>query len=516
MKAPRILRLLRNSFRRREIIITILGAAIAAGACYAVAANYADWPNYRTEATLLIEDTPDADEVGFSAEGITIAQETLAALIIRQPLSGDVVEQLDLPITAEELKDHVSIDKPEGAPIIEVVATYPDPEAAARIANVTAAEAARLDSPLVGASVLSDAPVPQTPVIGSLLLIVLAGVLGGLLSGGASLLARRIPGRINGVDDIKRQTRLNVIGELELEDDDEVSPGNAWVLTKLMTSLDPDNRNLLFTAPRAIESQSRFFDLQRNFLDVFLAETRVEVESLRIIDVTADDEAGDDEAEPSAADGVDADTDTGTEEATPVAATNGSSNGSRGGRRPRRSSGAESGTGGDGDEATTLSPLAGSALITLVGEDDAAIPFDEWVKTQYLGATPPREQAGDGSTRAKEASTNGRLHPPMPDGKPGDGEDKSEKSDKNEKDKDKDKDKSLKSPLRLLRRGDRLVRVVDGPPVLTSPEVVLQATGFTSVVLLVEKGTTLADEAEMARQILVGSGADILGAIMLS
>ena len=114
-------------------------AAMAAGlVCWFVATNLAGWPPYETKATLLIDETADGEAIGASSEGIAIAQRTVAALVVREPLRTEAAERADVGIDSEELVEHLRVHAPDGAPIVELVVTHPDPEDAVTIANAFA------------------------------------------------------------------------------------------------------------------------------------------------------------------------------------------------------------------------------------------------------------------------------------------------------------------------------------------------------------------------------------------
>jgi capsular polysaccharide biosynthesis protein len=270
-----------------HVVLILAGTCLAGPLCYLVLSQGGDWPPYRTKATLLIDRTPDSVEAGPSVESIGLAQETIAALVVREPMISEVNQELDLGLDSEELVSHLRIERPERTPIVEIVATHPDPEVAARIANAVATRAAELRSPLVGVSVLSTAPVPTRPVLSAYLLVAVAALLGGLVATGAVALRREGPVRIEGPWDVVEQTDLELLGELDIGRGEASS--NQWLIAKIINRLQPGERNIIFTSPGPIRSKEAFFALQAQIMRHMLEdETLHHVALEREHDTTSD------------------------------------------------------------------------------------------------------------------------------------------------------------------------------------------------------------------------------------
>jgi len=116
---------------------------------------------------------------------------TYAELAQRSPIVDQVIEILDLPISANELTMYyLEVVQPEKTQLIEITGKYPDPQIAASIANETARQL-QLSSPtrprgLV--QIVSFANVPDKPETEPYLLIGLGAMVGLLLALGMVLL----------------------------------------------------------------------------------------------------------------------------------------------------------------------------------------------------------------------------------------------------------------------------------------------------------------------------------------
>jgi capsular polysaccharide biosynthesis protein len=240
----------------------VAAAVIAGLTCWLVLSWFVDWPVYQAEATLLIDRTADRDQGGATAEGIAIAQQTAAALIIREPMVSSVNDTLGLGLSSSQLVNALQIDRPEGAPIIEILATHHDPDTAALIANTVAQEAVRLDSPLTGVSVLSEAAVPTSPQSSSFIVVALAALVGGQVALGGVLLRDRLAGRVHDTHDLVDQLDLSLFGEVHVkESSDRTRIANSLVLTRVLKSLPEGGRTVLYVPPTRLSQSEDFLRL---------------------------------------------------------------------------------------------------------------------------------------------------------------------------------------------------------------------------------------------------------------
>lgn len=491
----------------REFLFLVLGVFLGALATWFVATEVADWPPYQARSTLLIDETPDADQVGVSAEGIRIAQETIAALIVREPMASEVAESVGRGFDGESLVERLRVDRPEGAPIVEIVATHSDPETAALIANATARSAADLDNPLTGVSVLSEASVPTRPVFSSYLLIAVGGVLGGLVSAGAATLTRRLPRRISAASDIEDPNDYTLIGEVDLSlPEDELTAKNGFVLAKVMTAVDAAHPNLLFTSPREISQQRQYLELQSRFLQHKLDDALGAGATVRLV---AMDKSGRESPRKgkhdfvAGADLVPLFTEVVEErerKSTPVVseptqdlgflvrdkpATAGSNGSGSNGSGSNKQTGKE-----DQDVSETV-----PSQIEAIASDEAADPESDEPSLEPSPTQPVMVEQGLGHEEEHD---------------------------------DEDKSAVLMADwLSTVHLGEdgpsrgladapgRIVSLVEGPPVLEEPNVVIQLSKHARVILLLERGSTRIHDAAEARQVLEDAGVELAGTVLV-
>ena len=278
--------------RFEYIIVPLLAGIVAAASFWFVADQYAEWPEYQATATLLIERTPDSGQVGMSSQGIAIAQSTLSALMVRQPLIGSVIERSGIDLTPGELAERISVSSPNDAPILEVRITDSDPAEAATLANSIAFEAASMESSLVAVSVLSEAVEPTFPTLNSYILVVIAGIVGAQLGVAAVALVRRMSSVIRSADDVRERSDFALLGELELGTTDRrrVASTDRIVVAAYASSLPPGRNALLIVSPVETDRVDRMADLLADVIGKLRGFDRVYRDEVRSV-------AGEDDAD---------------------------------------------------------------------------------------------------------------------------------------------------------------------------------------------------------------------------
>lgn len=237
--------------RSQYVFVPLLAAVIAAISFWSLAGRLTDWPSYQATATLLIENTPDSDQVGMSSQGISIAQSTLAALMVREPLIGQVVSRSGIDMTPSELADRITVSSPSNAPLLEIRVTDADPEQAALLANAVAEEATTLESDLVATSVLSEAGVPSRASLNSYILVAIAGVIGAQLGAAIVALTRRASNLVRSAADLRERSDFPLLGELGLRGVGQygASSTDRVVVAAFASSLAPGPLALLIVSP---------------------------------------------------------------------------------------------------------------------------------------------------------------------------------------------------------------------------------------------------------------------------
>lgn len=119
---------------QRWLWLIILGAILVGGVTYLINAN--TQPIYRASARLLIDQAPDS---GANEYAQALFEERLTTtyveLIGLYPVMEETVRRLDLPLSANDLKDGLSISAPPQTQLIIISVDDTDPDRAALIAN---------------------------------------------------------------------------------------------------------------------------------------------------------------------------------------------------------------------------------------------------------------------------------------------------------------------------------------------------------------------------------------------
>ncbi|MEM7113141.1 MAG: polysaccharide biosynthesis tyrosine autokinase [Chloroflexota bacterium] len=112
-----------------------LGAIIAGATTYLVSARTT--PVYRTTARLLIDEAPGSTS-GNDYSQFLLEQRlalTYVELMTTQPILEKTIEELDLPLTVNQLRGSVTVSALQETQIINISVEHTDPEQAAAIAN---------------------------------------------------------------------------------------------------------------------------------------------------------------------------------------------------------------------------------------------------------------------------------------------------------------------------------------------------------------------------------------------
>jgi receptor protein-tyrosine kinase len=216
------------TIRRRWWILIL---TIVVGAACGFVLTRLETPQY-TATTRLFVSTTGGTSSTESYSGEQFSQQRTASyaqMITSALITQRVVNQLDLPMSADELSSHVTATVVPRTVLLDVSATDASPRRAADIANTLAQKfidfAAPLETP-VGQeqprstiTVVSDAKEPTTassPHLGTNLFY---GILGGFAVGLVGLImAALLSSRIHSADELKTLTRTTVFGPLRIPD----------------------------------------------------------------------------------------------------------------------------------------------------------------------------------------------------------------------------------------------------------------------------------------------------------
>jgi succinoglycan biosynthesis transport protein ExoP len=202
---------------RRWWWLLLLGLAIGCGAGYVV--SRAMTPIYRASATLLVNETQTPGTLAYNdiltSERLT---RTYRELITQRPVLEDVIADLKLTYTTEELKGMLSVEVIRDTQLIRVSAESADPQLARRMADSTAAvfieqNTANQISRPGAVSVVESATTPSSPVSPRTMLNTILGAFAGLvIAAGIALLLEYLDDTVKSAEDLAASAGLVALG----------------------------------------------------------------------------------------------------------------------------------------------------------------------------------------------------------------------------------------------------------------------------------------------------------------
>ncbi|MBT2571254.1 Wzz/FepE/Etk N-terminal domain-containing protein [Planococcus sp. ISL-110] len=217
----------------------ILAITIAFMIVTALISYYMLTPIYQTSTQLLI--SQQQSEVGLDSQSIEADLQLVGTYseIIKSPvILEQVISQLGLEMSYEELQGKVNVEIAESSQLLNIVVADPDLTAAVEIANKTAEvfeveimELMNVDN----VSILSPAVVleNQTPVSPNPPLNILLSAVAGLLIGGTiAMILRYLDTTLRGEKDIQDVLGIPVLGAISPISEEEDIPANEPIAFK--------------------------------------------------------------------------------------------------------------------------------------------------------------------------------------------------------------------------------------------------------------------------------------------
>jgi len=236
------------------VLVTLLGVAAAAGVVLTTT------PEYTADTRLFVSTTNSTDDLTAAVQGSVLAQARVASYasyLTDLQLAQAVVDDLDLPMTADELSDEITATVVPDTVILDVTVTDESPERAQAIAESIGTQfnslIADIETPEgqttspIRTAVIAPPELPEAPSTPKTTQDLAVGLLLGLVLGCALVLVRhRMDTRIRTSDqaaEIGRGPGLGVVPQ-----DDQLSEGgpvvhdreapSAEAFRQLRTSLD--------------------------------------------------------------------------------------------------------------------------------------------------------------------------------------------------------------------------------------------------------------------------------------
>lgn len=210
---------------RRFWWLVVVATLIGAGVGYATILMTT--PQYQSTARLFVT-TQSGTSVGDAYQNNLFSQERVvsyAGLATSEQVSARAVDQLKIPITADQLRSKITATPVPKTVLLDVTASDPDPATAQTYANAVADQLVQLVSeletsrrggtPAAGAILLDDANYPTAAGGLSLLTRVGLGAVGGLVVGLLlAVLIGFLDSRVRARDSVEAVTRSHALGTL--------------------------------------------------------------------------------------------------------------------------------------------------------------------------------------------------------------------------------------------------------------------------------------------------------------
>lgn len=214
--------------------IKLIGAiTIGAVLVSAIISFFVLTPTYQSSTEFIVNQKPNDPATQYSVNDVRLNVELINTYsqIIRSPrILDEVIEELNLSLTASELQNKIDVNSPNSSQVVIVTATDTDPEMATQIANTTVSVFQREIPVLMNVSVdnvevLSPAitasnPSPVSP--NKKLNIAIALVLGLMVGVGLAFLLEYLDNTVKTENDIEKRFNIPVIGVISHIDDSDI------------------------------------------------------------------------------------------------------------------------------------------------------------------------------------------------------------------------------------------------------------------------------------------------------
>ena len=205
--------------KSRLWIIILSGAIVALGV--GLFSNYMITPIYTSKTQLyILSKSTSITSLADIQIGTQLTQDYMV-LIKSRPVVNQVIENLNMESTYEDMVRRVSVSNPSNTRILEISVNYPNAYLAKRIAdefahvsteqiaNIMATEKPTIVDEGIIATQPSSPNVMKNAVVG--------GMLGAILSAGIILVLHMLDDTIKGSDDVERYLGLSTLGLIPME-----------------------------------------------------------------------------------------------------------------------------------------------------------------------------------------------------------------------------------------------------------------------------------------------------------
>lgn len=209
----------------KKKIVVILAAVLAGGLIAGIYTHFFITPVYSSTSMMLVLGNESSEssltdlQVGSQLTG------DYSVLIKSRPILQEVIDNLGLDMSYQQLEGMITIQTPENARILEVTVTYADPQMAKQIVDEVSSVSTTFIGEQMGMAapkIIEDGDVPAGPVSPSLRRNILLGaVAGGVLAAGIVILIAILNDTIKSEEEISRYLGLPSLGSVPVRESAE-------------------------------------------------------------------------------------------------------------------------------------------------------------------------------------------------------------------------------------------------------------------------------------------------------
>ena len=209
----------------KKKIVVILAAVLAGGLIAGIYTHFFITPVYSSTSMMLVLGNESSEssltdlQVGSQLTG------DYSVLIKSRPILQEVIDNLGLDMSYQQLEGMITIQTPENARILEVTVTYTDPQMAKQIVDEVSSVSTTFIGEQMGMAapkIIEDGDVPAGPVSPSLRRNILLGaVAGGVIAAGIVILIAILNDTIKSEEEISRYLGLPSLGSVPVRESAE-------------------------------------------------------------------------------------------------------------------------------------------------------------------------------------------------------------------------------------------------------------------------------------------------------
>lgn len=205
-------------FALKRRILVIVAALLIGGAAAGMYTQFLVTPMYSASSMMLVltKETTLSSLADLQI-GSQLTQD-YSMLLTTRTVMQNVVDNLGLDMTYEELEDCITISYPEDTRIMEITVEYPDPEMAKTIVDEVAAVGAKFieeQMEVVPPKIIEEGEIPKEQTSPSMMKnVAVGGMAGFVLAAGIVVLLTIMDDTIKSEDDVERYLGLSTLASI--------------------------------------------------------------------------------------------------------------------------------------------------------------------------------------------------------------------------------------------------------------------------------------------------------------